>query len=377
MKYRCLLSLVAILSAACGDDDASPLDAGRDDGATEDGATEDGGLACAPREPSAFPDPGACVARADDFAQCTDDGWSACVSDSGEYTRIQDSISTIARVRAYESIATLLFDPTRDPTAEDFLDARAIYQEDEGLDSRVVRRYDVNVSVPDGTDCTLDGVPAMFPEYCIGPSTLQPALLDAFARGAMDEAPTRLQAARIEGTLLRFLAVSVTKESLTCTTAAKDCDSAYAYYTGGETALGETMRGGIGLAGVIAEVDPYAHDRVWDGILAVRCWRDLDPAETATNTTLRDRARAQVARALTDGAAAIVAARLRVVATTSGDEQAYHWTMLQSFAPYLLPFYSEASASDAAALETALESATPPADAVALADAIDATFACP
>src|SRR5690606_38068524 len=106
---------------------------------------------------------------------------------------------------------------------------------------------------------------------------------------------------------------------------AKDCDSAYAYYTGGEPALGGMGRGGIGLAGLVAEVDPYAHDRIWDGILALRCWRDLDPAETATDTALRDRARDQVVRALTDGAAAIVAARLRIVATREGDEQAYHW----------------------------------------------------
>jgi hypothetical protein len=374
----CLLSLLA-----CGDDDTTPVDGGGADAGDTDGGGSDAGAdsgagdgstpACLPRDPSTIPDPGECSPETDDYVVCSDtDGWEACVSDGGEYVRIQESVSTIARVRAFDQIAELLFDPTTDPSGDDFLAARALYQEDEGLDSRVVRRYDVDVDAPAGTDCTLDGVPAMYPEYCIGPSTIQPTLLDAFTRGAMEEAPTRLQAARIEGALLRFLFVSVTKEALTCTTQARDCDSSYAYYAGGATA-----RGAEGLARYLRAVDPYAHDRVWDGIFALRCWRDLDSAETATNTALRDRARDQQRRALVDGTAALVADRLRTLETTTDLVQDYHWAFLRDFAPVLVPYYAERDASGAAALEAALEGEAAPEDPGALADAIEAAFDCP
>lgn len=378
-----LVSLLSLL--ACGDDDTTPVDGGTDAGDVDGGGSDTGtdpdtGVetdgstpACLPRDPSTIPDSGECTPEADDYVVCSDtDGWDACVSDGGEYVRIRDSISTIARVRAFDQIAALLFDPTTDPSADDFLEARGLYQEEEGLDSRVVRRYDVDVDAPAGTDCTLDGVPATFPEYCIGPSTIQPTLLDAFMRGAMDEEPTRLQAARIEGALLRFLVVSVRKESLTCTTAIQDCDSSYAYYAGGATG-----RGAEGLASYVQDADPYAHDRVWDGILALRCWRDLDSAETATDLELRERARDQQGRALIDGVAAIVVERLRAVETTSDLAQDYHWTFLRNFAPVLVPWYAERDASGAMALENALEGEAAPEDPGALADAIEATFDCP
>ncbi|MCB9598786.1 MAG: hypothetical protein H6722_14985 [Sandaracinus sp.] len=372
--------LLLLLAIACGDDDGpTPTDGGATDGSVLDDAggddAGDGSIeACMPRDPSSVPDPGECTAATDDYVVCSDsDGWAACVSDGGDYVRIQDSISTIARVRAFEDIADLLFDPTRDPSMEDFLTARGLYQEDEGLDSRVARRYDPDAEAPEGTDCTLDGVPAMYPEYCVGPAILQPQILGAFMAGATGtEGPSRLEAARIEGALLRFLAVSTIKESLSCTTAAKDCDSAYAYYTGGAE-----PRGGDGLARFVAEADAYAHDRVWDGILAVRCWRDLDSAETATDTALRERARGQLRTALVDGVAAVVASRLRTMAASSGDEQRYHWALLQNFAPFVLPYYAAIDEGSANMLEAALESATPAANATALADAIDAAFECP
>lgn len=379
MKWLGLLGLMVAL-AACGDDDGS-TDAGGDagidapmmdggDGDADIDAGDDAG-ACAPRSPAEIPDRGSCVVADDDYAICEADMWAECVSDLGEYSRIQDSISSIARVGAFEMIAPLLFDPTMDPSPDDFNDARDLYQEEEGLDSRVVRRYDVHYDVPAGTDCTLDGVPDSFPDYCVGPAMIQPILLDAFAAGAAGTEP-RQNAARIEAALLWFFYVSAYKESFTCTTTPKDCDSSYAYYTGGEAA-----RGGLGLARYVMEVDPYAHDRAWDGLLAVRCWRDLDPDATATMTELRDRARDQYDRAVLDGVAAVLAARLRQVADTTGDEQLAHWAFVQVLGQALRTEYPNRSADDATAFAAALESTTPAADATELADAIDAAFDCP
>lgn len=359
-----LLAVVCVLATACGDDDSPAMDGG----IGSDGGPE----MCSPRDPDTRPDPGACVPAADDYAPCEDDAWPSCVSDQGAYVRIQSSISTIARVRAFEEIAAAIFDPTRDPSPDDFLEARAAYQEEEGLDSRVVRRYDPHVTVPAGTDCTVAAVAEMFPDYCVGPITLQPIILDGLMRGAMGEAPTRVHAARVEGGLLWFLAVSVYKEALTCATQARDCDSAYAYYAGGEPA-----RGGLGLARYVAEVSPFAHDRAWDGILAVRCWRDLDRADTATNLALRDRAAAQLDRAVVVGSAKVLASRLRAAAEAEGDVRAYHWAFAQVFSGYVAPFYEARDAANAAALEAALMGAEPPATTGALADALDATFDCP
>ncbi len=371
-------ALMLALALGCGDDD-STMDASMADGAMDasrlDGSMADSGIdagTCMPRDPATLPDPGDCTPLPTDYAPCADDMWPECVSDSGEYVRIQDTISSIARVRAFEDIAALLFDPTTDPSGTDFMSARDIYQEPEGLDSRLVRRYDPHFDVPAGTDCTIPATAAMFPDYCVGPAILQPIVLDAFARGAAEEAPTRLHAARIEATLLWFLYVSAYKESLTCTTKAKDCDSSYAYYTGGEPA-----RGGIGLARYVHAVDPYAHDRAWDGVLAVRCWRDIDSADTATDLELRDRARNQYDHAVLDGVAAIVADRLRKVASTTGDEQLYHWTFVQTLGQALDRSYQERDAASATAFASALEMSADAVDAVALADAIDAAYDCP
>lgn len=381
MKWVGFLGLMVAI-AACGDDDGA-MDAGSDagtdapmmDGGDMDAGDDDAGDmdagACTPRNPDDAPDPGSCTAADDDYAICEDDMWAECISDFGEYVRIEDSISTIARVGAFEMIDPLLFDATMDPSADDFNDARDLYQEDEGLDSRVVRRYDPHYEVPAGTDCTLDGMPETFPDYCVGPAMIQPILLDAFAEGAAGTEP-RQNAARIEAGILWFLYVSTYKESLTCTTTPKDCDSAYAYYTGGAEA-----RGGLGLARYVMDADPYAHDRAWDGLLAVRCWRDIDGEETATMLELRDRARTQYDRAVIDGVAAIVAGRLRDVASTTGDEQLAHWAFVQVLGQALRLEYPARAETDAEAFATAIESNTPAADASELADAIDLAFDCP
>lgn len=363
--------LSALLFVGCGDD--SSADAGTDaaisDVVTADATTDAG--ACMPRAGDQVP-PGMCEAAATDYAVCEDDMWPACVSDFGEYVPIQESISTIARVGGFERIAEFLFDPARTPSSGDFLAARMIYQEDEGLDSRVVRRYDPHFEVPEGTDCSEELIPAMFMDYCTGPAQIQPLLLDALMRGFQEESP-RFHAGRVEGGLLRFLYVSTYKEGLTCTTAAKDCDSAYAYYTGGETA-----RGGLALAGRVAAADPVAHDRAWDGLLALRCWRDLDSEETATDLELRDRARAQFDGAVLDGVAAVVTQHLVALRDTTGEEQSYHFGFFQALGPVLEREARARIPAQADALMTELgRDDAASVDAGAAIAALELAFDCP
>ncbi len=357
LRVACVLAGLSLSVVACGDDDTM-TDAGGADTA-DTGSTGTPTCGPLPAEPTRT-----CEALASDYAPGGMSMWPACISDDGTYHRIEDTISTIRRVEAYEDIAALLFDGT--PTSDDFLAARMIYQEDEGLDSRVVRRYDPRFEAPDGTDCTQDGVPAMFPDYCVGPAQIQPILLSAFAAGIAGNGDARVHAARIQGALLWFLYASVSKEGFTCTTKAKDCDSAYAYYTGGREA-----RGGIGLAGAIASVDPDAHDRAWDGVFALRCWRDLDDADTAVDLELRDRARAQLDRAVTDGVSAVV----RAAVEDACDDSA-RWAFVQVLGRAL---FHNARANDATSADV-IEDAVGTddgADAVALMSALDTAFVCP
>ena len=347
---------------ACGDDGPpSGPDAG-------DGGT-DGGICTTEHHP---PDASGCTADATDYAP-GNGAYEPCISDRGHYVPIESTTSSIGRVRAFEEIAALLFDPDGIPSTADFTRARQIYQEDEGLDSRVVRRYDPHFEVPAGTDCTAPDVPAAFPDHCVGPARLQPAALGALNAGIAGESP-QANAGRLEGTLLSFLYVSTFKESLTCTTSPKDCDSAWAYYSGGEAA-----RCGVGLSRYLAEVDPYAHDRAWDGALALRCWRDLDPAEVAVDLTLRDRARAQYDRALIDGVARLVQFRITQAGlSTDNGKKSFYWGSATTLGAILDHEMSARSPTDAAALreELAHESAAD-ADLARAVEAIDAVFDCP
>lgn len=316
-----------------------------------------------------------CEPMPTDYSPGADDLWGPCISDDGEYHRVRMDISSIARVAAFEELSALLFDPTRDPTPGELLEGRLIYQRDEGIDSRVVRRFDPHYSVPAGTDCTLDGSPETFPDYCVGPARLGPLILSSFAaaiEGGRGE-PTRVHAARIEAAIAWFLYVSTFKESLTCTTTAKDCDSSYAYYTGGEPA-----RGGLGLARMVERVDPAAHDRAWDGLLAVRCWRDLDPAEVASDLALRDRARLQYDRAMLDGMSAILRDRAVQACDSEGAELLYHWAFARVIGGFLDRAVRERDPAAADALAAELAHERPgPADATRIVEILDAVFDCP
>ncbi|MEM1347887.1 MAG: hypothetical protein AAGI01_04965, partial [Myxococcota bacterium] len=239
------------------------------------------------------------------------DGWDACISDASStvYARFNETISSGGRVGGYEQIADKLWRVDGAPSSDDFLDARQIYATDEGLDSRVQRREDEHFPpVSDGMGGTLrcrdEGVPAMDPNRCVGPAKILPVLNDAFMKGATGADPL-VHAARVDAALTWFLYVSTHKEVITCTNVKKDCDSSYAYYSG-DRPRGE----GIGLAKLYRDMVPEAHDAVWEGILALRCWRDLDDGDEAMDLALRDQAAAQLDRGLLFGLARVVGARM-------------------------------------------------------------------
>ena len=222
-----------------------------------------------------------------------DDSWAKCISDDNSYHLIADSPSSIARVEAYDAAGKLLWNNSKIPTAEDFTKSRIIIDSDQGLGSRLDRRYDVHYDAPpSGAKCDEEGIASQYPDYCVGPGKLRPILNEAFKSVANGGDPV-INAARIHAALQWFLYVSVVKEATTCTEKAKDCDSSWAYYSGG-TARNSV----IGLAKEIKSITPLTHDRIYDGNLAVGCWRFLDDGETAKNLSMRDLAIKQMDTAL-------------------------------------------------------------------------------
>jgi len=304
------------------------------------------------------------------------DTWPPCISDDNAYHPIEATIGTIARIASFEQIADLLWRRADAPAPEDFTAARVIYVEPNGLDSRIQRREDLHYpAVPAGEGvCTDPGVPERYPDRCVGPARILPIVNDAFAQGTAGIDP-RVQAARLEAAFLWFLYVSSYKEAHTCTETPRDCDSAWAYYTGGEP-----REGGLGLSRYVREREVETHDRVWDGLLAVRCWKNLDhETGVSTDLALRDRAIAQLDRALLRGVALVVRDRFDVLAAATTDEvQRAAWAFLQILGGVL---DREATARDpaaAAVLRAELARPDPAAvDVPAAREALDALFPCP
>jgi hypothetical protein len=299
--------------------------------------------------------------------------WAACISDDNTYHPIQESISTIARVEGFETIARLLWTPGKVPSPQAFVEARVKYAEAEGLDSRVQRREDIHHPPPDnGAKCRDAGIPALYPDRCVGPAKLLPILNDAFVKGANNEQPL-VQAARIEASLVWFLYVSALSEVTTCGDKTADCDSAWAYYTGG-TGRGAPM----GLSRYVRELAPETHERIYDATLAVRCWRDLDTAVPAANTSLQLQARAQLDTALLRGVAVMVRQRFQELTCTSGEVQQARWAFLQVMVPLMDRAARELDATRADVLKAQVEKAGPEqVDVPAAVAALDMLFDCP
>ncbi|MCA9563901.1 MAG: hypothetical protein KC561_10455, partial [Myxococcales bacterium] len=300
---------------------------------------------------------------------------SACTSDDGEYVRVQESVSSIARVAAFEDIADLLWRNDATPDGDDFFDARAIYAVGEGLDSRVQRREDEHyppvMSGNDVLSCGDEGVPAMDPDRCVGPAQILPILNEAFQGGIAGEDP-EVNSARIEAALLWFFYVSSYKEGTTCASVAKDCDSSWAYYNGGFQ-----LDGAIGLAGYVRELDPVAHENAFNAVLGLRCWRELDTAEPASDTILQGYALDQLDRALLNGVARIVADRLAQMTNHSGVDRDADWAFLQILGPVLDREAADRDSAAAARLSTAWALDADDVDVRAVIDDLAEVFPCP
>ena len=242
--------------------------------------------------------------------------WDECLVDDGTYRLAgESSPSSIARVAAFDMIADYLWRGSSVPSADDFLSARLEYELDEGLASRVTRRYDAHVERPENdVNCRGETDAADYPEFCVGPASMHPLITNAFVAGSTGEMP-EVNAAKVEAGLLWFMYVSTHKEGYSCKDKAKDCDSAWAYY-----GAQETVDGAIGLARYVRDVSLEHHQDVFNAILAVRCWRGADNGETAIDGELHAQVLAQLDRALDRGIGQILMGRIERLRNESGAE---------------------------------------------------------
>lgn len=254
--------------------------------------------------------------------------WPACVSDGNTYVPINANISTVARITAFETIASLLWECDKVPTPADFAEAKVQLSIANGLQSRLDRREDEHypafVNGMGQTLCTDPVQSVNQPDRCVGPVRMVPALNAAVMAGASGQEP-RVQAARVEGILIWFLYTSVYKEAVTCgRDKLDDCDSSWAYYTGGEA----RSSAGKGFMRYTKVADAAAADRVYDASLAVRCWRDVDRMLPPGNRTLQNLAYGQLDRALDRALAATVIDRLGYMKRNSGERRAADWAFV-------------------------------------------------
>lgn len=373
----------------CGDD-GSGNDSGNDSGSADDTGTSGGDCVAEGDFPAAGES--GCMPAATDYQPVTNaegDGWPACSTDDGTYHLVDTTPSSIARVEAYEQVMELL--RADELTPQSFTDARTIYSADEGLESRLVRREDLHYpeipmadwdpGVDPDKQCTVEANVMKYPERCAGPGRISPIVLEAFEAGQTGEGEPRVHAARIEAAFLWFMHLSVYKEANTCLIAPKDCDSSWAYYTGGFD-----RSGGIGLSAEIRALSDLTHQRIWDGFSAARCWRELYPIEDhptlddvdATGQELLSNAYDQLDDALWYGWARLVRDHLEQQAGTCGVDAAANWAFLQIVGPVLSEEAERIDATAAAPLTALWQSDAPTVeDLQGAVMTIDSIFACP
>jgi len=347
-------------------------------------------------------DESACVPLATDFQPRTNAGgdmWPTCAGDVVTYQPVDPKTpGSAARVDAYVAMAALLWDANDLPSPDDFTAARDQYVIGEGLESRLNRRDDMHYpeipmaewdpQVDSDKQCTVAALATKYSDRCVGPAKMKPIIDQAFVDGQTATGDARVNAAKIHATLDWFLYLSVYKETNTCATVKPaDCDSAWAYYTGLAP-----ISSGKALSAEVLAASQNAHERIWDGILAARCWRDLAqddmgnyPLLEMTEPAVQDLFALgweQVDQALHRGLAVVVRQQaLGYMQALCGEGDVYApaaWAYLQIAGPALQREAAERDAAQAKILADLWASDSPTAQDVADGIAVlDAIFPCP
>ncbi len=382
LSTGCLAAALLLIGCPADDDgnDTNVDDSGSE-GGSETGECEPM-TANVPAAPEA-----SCSPLATDYPGSPD--YPDCAPDDGTWhTVLEDPPGSAARVDAYEMMMTLLRGGTTPDTAA-FVAARMQYSLEEGLESRAVRREDLHypeIAAGDmmaGVDfdkqCTIEANVTKYPDRCVGPAKIAPLISAAFDAGMAGDGDPNVHAARIDAGVLWFLWVSTYKESSSCVRLPEDCDAHRGYYDGANPR--ESPKG---LGEEINLISPVAHNAVFDAMLAIDCWRLLEPEPALwEDYTPEGQARFLAAHEQLDNAlfyawARLVRDRLEKHPMTCGSEADASWAFIEVAGAVL---DDEAAIRDGAMAGTlsALWSNTAPtvADIEAGIAAIDAIFPCP
>ncbi len=134
------------------------------------------------------------------------------------------------------------------------------------------------------------------------------------------------------------------------------------------------MGGGLGLSKYVREIEPATHQAVFDGILAVRCWREVDnDPMSSSQPEVHQRALRQLDTALERALAAVLIDRLR---TWNGTDAAA-WAFLQIMGPVADRAARAVDPAKADTLAAAWAGDGTSQDAEALIGHLEALFPCP
>lgn len=392
-----LLSSLALFGCpADDDDDTATTNADTSDSDSADTSASDSGSESADTgdcEPATVdvdpPNEGACAALATDFVPGADDDYPACGADDGTWHVIlEDPPGSAARVDAYEAMMTSLRGGTT-PGPDEFLAAIMQYSLEEGLESRISRREELHFpEIADadqdpGVDfdkqCTVEGNVEKYPDRCVGPGKIQPIINEAFAAGMAGEGDGNVHAARIDAAVLWFLWVSTYKESSSCVRLPEDCDAHHGYYDGNNP-----VESPKGLGEEINAISPMAHEMVFNGMLAIDCWRELNSEPilwedySADGQTMFLNAHEQLDNALFYAWARLVRDRLESHPMACGSESDASWAFIQVAGPVLDQEAGIRDSGMAGTLSTLWGNDAPTVEDIeAGIVAIDAIFPCP
>ena len=366
-----LFSLAGLVAVGCETED--PMSPGG--GLPTDGGTEGGARACNPDGVTALPPPPACTIGATEYtprdATSVGKRFPMCISDDNAYHPFQSDVPSNARLAAIQSIGQMLgWNGSKVPAPTDFEQARLLYTQPEGVDSRVQRREDIHYPEAPKLCRDMTAEEAMqYPDRCVGPAKIIPMLNDAFDQGQKGIDPV-IQAARVEAALIWFMYVSYYKEGLGCQVELNQCDSTSAYWAGNQD---RTAAPTGGLARYIKPLSPEAYERGWDAVLAMRCWRDLDnPSGVGSNVELMNRVGVQLDRAGDHALALIVRHRLQNLGCGSA------WETVKVLGGVLDRAATAADPAAAKVLRDELAKAEPTTvDTTAAITALEKLFPCP
>jgi len=392
-RYLMACAGVWLLGGCPGDDTGQEgSETGNDTGmGTSMGSADSGsgtGAECIPSDMEVPAlDLSGCAADANDYQptvnDSADDTWPECANDGGGYVPFEQPGSA-ARTEAYEMIRSIFAAGT---TPNDFTAAREQYSLEEGIESRAVRREDIhypNIAEADqdpmvdfDKQCTIMANVERYPDRCAGPSKISPIINEAFVAGQAGEGNPAVNAARIDAAIGWFMYLSVIKEAIfSCPPAdyGGDCDAAWGYYNGA------TDRGSpMGLGGDVMAASAQTNERIFDGIAAMRCWRDAYPPEMDADTSdpLYANGSAQLDRAATQGMAAVLHDRLNQQ-LACGDDAEANWAWIQVFGQAIIKPAEDTDAAQADIWKALLDNDAPtPDDILAGAAALQALFPCP